>query len=305
MDSAVLALDARNIVGESIVWDAERGALCWVDIVGKKIFRWTPGDATSQQWQMQEIVTSIGLTRDGYAVVGFAKTVELFDFAGRFAPLATVEPDLPENRLNEGVVGPDGSLWVGTMQNNINADGSPRDITASAGSLYRVTPQGAAHRITDDLFGITNSMVWLRNGRFVTADTMQNALYSYAVDGRTGALSDRREFMSGFPRGAPDGSCMDSEGFVWNCRVGGGACLVRMDPDGGIDRIVELPCSWPTSCCFGGENLDILYVTSARFTMEDAHLAANPQEGAIFAIDVGVTGVLPYRFNIDGAAVFP
>ncbi len=60
---------------------------------------------------------------------------------------------------------------------------------------------------------------------------------------------------------------------------------------GRIDRVVELPCSWPTSCTFGGDRLDTLYVTSARYTMGEDHLASRPWEGGLFRIDVGVGGL--------------
>ncbi len=76
--------------------------------------------------------------------------------------------------------------------------------------------------------------------------------------------------LKDYERGLPDGSCMDAEGYLWNCRVVGGSCLVRLDGLGKIDRVIELPCSWPTSCAFGGAALDTLYVTSARFTMAPA-----------------------------------
>jgi sugar lactone lactonase YvrE len=79
--------------------------------------------------------------------------------------------------------------------------------------------------------------------------------------------------------------------------VAGGACLTCTGPDGKIETVIELPCSWPTSCCFGGANLSTLFVTSARFTMSPEHLAANPQEGALFAVDPGVCGMPACRFG--------
>jgi sugar lactone lactonase YvrE len=102
-------------------------------------------------------------------------------------------------------------------------------------------------------------MAWLPGDRFVTADTLANTLYVFEMRG-AGEIVNREIFHAGFPRGLPDGSCLDEEGYLWNCRVAGGACLVRFAPTGAVDRIVELPCSWPTSCTFGGADLGTLYV---------------------------------------------
>jgi sugar lactone lactonase YvrE len=61
--------------------------------------------------------------------------------------------------------------------------------------------------------------------------------------------------------------------------------------------VVDLPCSWPTSCTFGGPDLATLYITSARFTMTAAHLADNPQEGGLFALNPAVRGRPAHLFG--------
>jgi sugar lactone lactonase YvrE len=94
---------------------------------------------------------------------------------------------------------------------------------------------------------------------------------------------------------------MDAEGAVWTCRVVGGACITRTLADGTLDRVIELPCSWPTSCTFGGPGLATLFITSARFTMTPGHLAANPQEGGLFAVQPGIAGVAENRFGQTSA----
>jgi sugar lactone lactonase YvrE len=295
--TAALIFPAQNIVGESLVWDDRAARLVWVDIIGRKIHRLDPETRAQESWDMPDLVTSIGLTKDGGAIVGLSHEIALWDFGGPLVTLAAIEPDRPEIRLNEGVVAPDGSFWVGTMANNIGPDDEPVDIPDDAGRLWRVDPSGHVTLLADDRFGITNTCVWLADGRFITADTMRNEFYSYRWDRQRQRLDDRRIFFAGFPRGFPDGSCIDAEGYIWNCRVAGGNSRARIAPDGSLDRVVELPCSWPTSCAFGGEALDTLYVTSARFTMSAAHLAANPQEGALFAVKPGVRGVVGNRFG--------
>jgi sugar lactone lactonase YvrE len=293
-------LPGTDIAGESIVWDVERQCLFWVDIVGRAIRRFEPANRTQQRWDVQELATSIGLRSDGGAIVGMTKRVALWNFGSSFETLAVPEPDLPGNRLNEGKVAPDGSFWVGTMQNNVDESGAAREITGKTGRYYRIDPAGGVTQLSPDLYGITNGMAWLEDRRFVTADTLDNAIFAYrvGVDGRS--LHDRQSFGAPFPRGLPDGCCLDEEGAVWTCRVARGSSLTRTRPDGTVDKVVELPCSWPTSCTFGGPGLETLFVTSARFTMTPEHLAANPQEGGLFALEPGVAGVLEHRFGQTG-----
>ncbi len=292
---ATLVVDAADIVGESAVYDEGRDAVLWVDIGGKRIHRFLLGERRHQVWPAPDFPTSIGLRADGGAILGLRDRVALWDYGGEFRTLAIVEPDLPDNRLNEGRVGPDGAFWVGTMQNNLHPDGSPKEMTRDSGAIYRVDRDGNVSRLTPREFGVTNTMAWTGDGHFLTADTMRNEIYAY--DYCDGALANKRVFAPALDRGAPDGSCLDSTGRLWNCRVAGGACIACFRPDGRLERLVELPCTWPTSCAFGGSNFGTLYVTSARFTMTAERIAAHPEEGALFGLEVGAQGRPEHRFD--------
>lgn len=296
MPAARLVLAADDIVGESIIWSPGEQALYWVDIVGGRIHRLDPANGAHRHWETPELPTSIGLRRGGGFIVGLRQRVTLWRPDGPFETFAVPEPDKPENRLNEGVVAPDGSFWVGTMQDNINPDRSPREMTASAGALYRIAPDGGVARLTEPDFGITNTMVWTDDGRFVTADTLENTLYVYDYDDRANTLGNRRVFAR-LDRALPDGSTRDKAGNVYNCRVVGGAAVARLGPDGGLLGYLELPCASPTSCTFGGPDLKTLYVTSSRFGLSEAERRARPQEGAVFAIDTGWVGEPSHAFG--------
>jgi sugar lactone lactonase YvrE len=290
-DNVRVVLDCRDHTGESVIWDAGRQRLIWVDIGNKRIHRLDPATGHHETWTTPEFVTSIGLRRDGGAIVGLARRIALWNFGGAFETFAEPEHDRPGNRFNEGKVGPDGHFWVGSMQNNLNDDGSEREMTGRHGALHRIEASGKFVRVTPYDIGISNTMAWTSDGRFLFGDSLANTIYQYDWDVSSNAISNRRTFFADFPRGLPDGSCLDAEGYLWNCRVVGGACVVRVAPDGKVDRIVELPCSWPTSCTFGGPNLGVLYVTSASFALSPAHLAVHPHEGALIAVEVGVRGL--------------
>lgn len=286
-------LPCGNSVGESAVWCARTRRVFWVDIVGRSIHALESGSDRHQSWPTPEIATSIGLREDGGAIVGLSRHVTLWEYEHEFEPLACPEPDLPDNRLNEGKVGPEGAFWVGTMQNNIDAAGEPLPMNRSSGAFYRVWPSGQVETLTPREFGICNTMAWDSAGRFLCADTLLNALYAF--DFQPHGIASRHDFGTPFSRGLPDGSALDAEGFLWNCRVGGG-CVVRFAPDGVVDRIVNLPCSAPTSCTFGGEDLRTLFITSARFGLPSER-RSHPDEGALFAFEPGVAGRPEHLFG--------
>lgn len=294
---ATIAFDARDIVGESVIWSGDEQALYWVDIGGKRIHRLEVADGRHDAWPTPDFPTSIGMRARGGFIVGLAHEVCLWSPGERFETFAVPEPDRPGNRLNEGRVAPDGSFWVSTMQSNLNPDGSPKNMDSHIGAVYRIDPSAAVTQLTPNIYGITNTMAWTSTGNFLFADTLANEIYAFDYDGAAKTIANRRTIVSGFGRGLPDGSCLDSEDALWNCRVVGGAAVARFSETGEQLGLVELPVSWPTSCTFGGHDLTTLYVTSARFTMTTEHLAAHPQEGSLIAVETGIRGIAEPKFT--------
>jgi sugar lactone lactonase YvrE len=82
---------------------------------------------------------------------------------------------------------------------------------------------------------------------------------------------------------------------VWNCRYGGG-CIVRVRPDGNIDRIIEMPVTNITTCTFGGDSLSTLFVTTAGLGAPVSERLA----GGLFALETDVKGQAEKRFRCFG-----
>jgi sugar lactone lactonase YvrE len=195
----------------------------------------------------------------------------------------------PKVRFNDGRADPCGSLWLGSMRNNVNADGSAGEAGGTEGLLFRIDPDGTVREWKRDI-GISNTLAWSPDRtRFYFADSLANRVWVYAYDERTGAIADERVFFEGFPRGAPDGSSMDADGYLWNCRYGG-KCIVRIAPDGTVDRVIEMPVSNVTSCTFGGPDYQTLYVTTASRIGERL-------SGGLFALQTEVRGLSENRFR--------
>ena len=142
--------------------------------------------------------------------------------------------------------------------------------------------------------GIPNTVCWSPDRRhFYFGDTLKNEIRVYDYDIATGEIGPGRPFFAGFERGLPDGSAMDGEGYLWNCRYGGG-CVVRVAPDGSIDRVIDIPAGNVTTCTFGGPELTTLYVTTAAADRApDDRLA-----GSLFAIETGIRGMAENAFSL-------
>jgi sugar lactone lactonase YvrE len=284
-----------DVCGEGAVWHAAENAVYWVDINRFLIHRFQVADASVRSWIFDVPVTALSLTdRDDVLLVVLGSGVILWEPATdrRHDPLFKYEA-WPAVRLNDARSDPRGSLWVGSMRNNIAADGSAIEFGGTDGVLLRLDADGKTSVWRKDI-GISNTMVWSPDRRrFYTGDSIANVIWAYDYDQATGAISNERPFLQGFARGLPDGSAMDAEGFLWNCRYYGN-CVVRVAPDGKIDRVVEMPVKNITTCCFGGADLKTLFVTTAS-----AHAPLGDRlAGSLFAIRTEVKGQAENRFGL-------
>jgi sugar lactone lactonase YvrE len=283
-----------DVCGEGAVWHAAHNAVYWTDINRFLIHRLNLADSSVRTWSFDEPVTALALTdREDVLVVVLGSQVILWEPAldARRDPLFRLD-GWPMVRLNDGRCDPRGSLWVGSMRNNINAGGSSSAVGGQDGILVRVDPDGKVTSWRKDI-GISNTLAWSPDRRhFYFGDTLRNLIWVYDYDSSTGAISKERPFLQGFTRGYPDGSAVDSEGFLWNCRFYGN-CIVRVAPDGTIDRVVEMPVKNITTCTFGGADLRTLFVTTASSEAP----RGEGLSGNLFSIQTAVRGQPENRFR--------
>ena len=123
--------DLRAELGEGPVWSEVEQSLFFVDILGRRIHRFTPATGQTTSWIAPARVSFIVPVASGGFLCGLENGLRQFDPAnGRFGPLHPIEPLLTDNRLNDGHVDPQGRLWFGSMHD-------PEE--AATGSLYRLT----------------------------------------------------------------------------------------------------------------------------------------------------------------------
>ncbi|WP_366656137.1 SMP-30/gluconolactonase/LRE family protein [Fodinicurvata sp. EGI_FJ10296] len=293
-DKVERLVESADLVGEGPVWYS--GLLYWVDIVGKVVKSLDPETGAMDSWPTPEFVSAVIPRRDGGFLLPMVSGIFQQSTADG-TPTLCCSPDAarPGNRFNDAGVDPRGRLWAGSMQNNINDDATPREMDRWSGALFRIDPDRTVTEFETGL-GIANTFAWSPDEtRFYFAETLDGSIHVYDFDADSGEIAAKRLFARTEGRGAPDGSCVDVDGCLWNARFGGGV-VIRYRPDGEIDRILEMPVPNVTSCTFIGPRLDRLAITTARFGMSATELDRYPDAGHLFVADVGTQGLATVPF---------
>lgn len=278
MQTAVKLSTPPLSLGEGCMWHAARHMLCFVDIDGKKIYGFR---------EKEGIVFEIGTPdRVGFIVpcgkdliAGVRDTLCFVDIDSH-----TVEPKLCLNlpdwiRFNDGKCAPDGNLWAGIMTYE-----RTRPDTATCGALYGIGRGGIFQTLAP--MNIPNGMAW-RGSTYYHTDTATGCIdaYDYADSG----ISNRRVVVDTAGK-SPDGFCIDDDDMLWAALWGSGR-IQRFDPETGaaMSEYVEVNERNASCCCFGGDDMRTMYITTA---------SENGEQGGLYSCRMDVTGPAPYDCTI-------
>jgi sugar lactone lactonase YvrE/DNA-binding IclR family transcriptional regulator len=282
-DDVASVVPTTAFLGEGPTWLPNERKLALVDILAPAIIIADPRDGSFQSHSMPELVGAVVPRRRGGFIAAMQTGLKAVDLeTGAVTTIAAPEATKPGNRFNDGKCDRRGRFWAGTLA---------IDTTPGHGSLYRLDPDGRCTCVESG-FHVSNGLGWSPDDRtFYFTDSGAKRIYAYDFDVETGTLANRRVFVD-VPEGsgAPDGMAVDAEGFVWSAHWDGW-CITRYDPQGRVDRVINLPVPRPTSCAFGGPDFTTLYVTSARIRLSVQQLAEAPLSGSVFAIQTGVKGL--------------
>jgi L-arabinonolactonase len=271
----------QNILGEGPWWSVSEQRLYWIDITGKAFFRLNPATGEIETFELELVIGSMAPNSDGRIIMATEDGLALWDYESRRMTVLTDNiAHQPEGRFNDGKVDRRGRFWAGTM--------APQPT----GYFYKVELDGSVHQMERGI-KTSNGLGWSPDNTIMYyCDSGPATIYAYDFDIDAGTLSNRRIFRK-FDRpneGTSDGLTVDAEGYLW-VAFWDGWRVVRFSPDGEIDREIKMPVQRPTSCIFGGPDLDILYVTSAREGLSEADMAGQPLAGGLFRIQTDVKGL--------------
>jgi len=275
-----IAVRANAKLAEGPRWDAATRRLLWVDIEGCELHVFESGE--DRAIGLEAMVGAAAPTTGGAALVALADRLALVDLADESVRTLVRLPHGPATRSNDGACDAAGRFWIGTMG---------LDLTPGAGALYRY--DGSLQRVLDGVT-LSNGLGWTPDDtRMYYIDSTVYRVDVFDFELASGRLDERRPFVS-FDKsdGIPDGLTVDDEGGVWVALYGGG-CVRRYDERGRLDAVLEVPAENVTSCCFGGDDGRLLFVTTAA------------PDGNVYVTQPGVGGPPAHVFHAGGTRTAP
>lgn len=276
----IITPDYRALLAEGPVWhggwvwyvDIQRGSLCRVRLDGTGF----------ERRELAKLLGAAAPCDDGRWMLAYERGLMLYDWD---RDVREEVSDLLEGtglRMNDGKPDPAGRFWVGSMAFRRGAD--------PAGFYCYEHGRGIATHLTG--VRISNGLDWSDDRKTMYyIDTMTYKVDLFDFDLEKGAISNRRPLVElDREKGGPDGMTLDAEGHAW-VAFWGGNCVRRFDGQTGeLLREVAVPAAHVTSCCFAGEDLDRLVITSASEGLSEEELAKQPGAGRVMVTDVGVKG---------------
>ncbi|MEM9339131.1 MAG: SMP-30/gluconolactonase/LRE family protein [Bacteroidota bacterium] len=284
-------MEAR--LGEGAIWNHETQELFWVDIVGKRLHILEPATREHRSLPTPSMISTVVPVTDSLCIVALQDGAYFMDTNnGDLTHYVSLDTANTETRLNDGKCDPAGRFWVGSM----HMPGKKAD-----GKLYMIEEDGKV-AVQMDSVTISNGIVWTKDQKTMYyIDTPTGEISAFDFDRRTGDIGNRRTAVN-IPDtlGFPDGMAIDEEDKLW-VGLWNGNAVARFDPENGsLMQKIKVPAHNVTACAFGGENLDSLFITSARIGMTPEELEKYPDAGSIFVAVPGVKGVKSDFFRLEG-----
>ena len=271
--------------GEGPFWDAPTGRLLCVDVLAGVVVAVSPAGTLSRHKVPSRAATVVRRRQSGGFVIATERgLVGADEDLSEFESIAGIPGD-PAVRTNDGGCDPFGGFVIGTMA---------YDARPNAGAVWRVAPDHNVAQLLSPV-SISNGVQWSSDGtRVFYVDTPTGRVDAFDVEPGSGAWSGRRAHIEiDHERGHPDGMAIDESDGLWVAMWGGGV-VDHYDVDGRLVETIRVPgITQPSSCVFGGDKRDVLYITTSRQGLPEAN---EPDAGAVFAVQTGIRGATQSSF---------
>jgi sugar lactone lactonase YvrE len=295
-------------LGESPFWHPHEQMLYWVDSTGRQLLRADVATGAIEAWDMPSEPGCIAPAASGGLVIALRDAVfRARQWGGLLTRIVTLDYDPAQMRANDGKCDALGRFWFGTLdETRVNGNAALYCLDCRAGKpvLERKTDPATLPATTG------NGLAWSPDNRTLYwADTASHRVHAWDFDVGNGAMAAPRVFLqfdakptdwqfdphtltdvaAGYA-GRPDGAAVDVQGNYYIAMYEGRR-LCKFSPAGELRASWAIPAQCPTMPCFGGADLQTLYLTSARQKRSAAELAALPLSGCVFFMRVDVPGL--------------
>ncbi len=279
--------DTKDKLGESPIWVEEESSIYWVDIKRFLIHKLDIINNHKTSWTFNESIGCIAYINKNLFIAGTQLGFKFVDLkSNRLIPIINPEPNYTNNRFNDGKCDNKGRFYAGSM-NDIGNE--------PTGSFY-ILYNDLTYKKIDEGYEITNGPTFsVDSKKIYFTDTRKGEIYVSNLN-EDGTLIEKKIFIS-IPaiEGKPDGMTFDQEGCLW-VALFGGSCLNRYNQKGIKIDSIQMPVSCITSCVFGGENLDILFITTSSHKLNDQQKKNEPLAGSLFKTKLNIGGYKTNKF---------
>ncbi len=269
------------LVGECPTWDEKKKLLYNVDIRGKCYYVTDYASGKKEKISVPQMLGCMALCEDGDLILSMEDGVYFRSAEGKLS-FAHRPCDIKGLRFNDGKVGPDGAYYVGTADEH------------GAGAFYRLS-NGVLTELFDGC-GCSNGLDWSSdNKKLYYCDSRKQKIEVFDFSVKEHNLSNRRTILDIPERdGSADGMTIDAKGNLW-VAVWGGWCVLNVEAETGrILKKIELPVEQVSSCCFAGDDMRDLIITTAAVRTS---LDKQPHAGNTFRYRTDVPGVHINRYQ--------
>lgn len=291
--NANLLLHTPAQLGEGAIWDSQTQLLYWVDINGKTVNIYNPTEKTNTCFNVfKRPGTVIPIDSENVLVALEDGLVTLNIKTGKIVyQLQTPQFETNSLRFNDGKCDKNGRFWVGTMDLNAKKEAG---VLYSLQNNFILKPEVSKTTIS-------NGITWNADDtKMYYIDTTTSHISCFDYDLLTGNIKNRTEIVTINPNlGYPDGMTIDNKGMLWVALWDGFAVACFNPNTGEMLHKINIPAPKITSCAFGGPNLDVLYITTARVDMSVDELEKYPLSGSLFYAKTGTVGVEANAFKMS------
>lgn len=283
-------IETHNTLGECVLWDERQQSVWWTDIHESRLYRYHLQQRHLTTYMLPERLASFGFTeKDEWLICAFASGFALYQpDSQQIDWIAQPEKDATGTRFNDGRVDRQGRFWAGTM--------CERQPMEPAGNLYCLTGR-KVKKVLSDIY-IANSICWSPDStQFYFADSPRYRIQRFDFDAATGTPRQPQIFATTTSPQEPDGSTVDADGNLWNA-VWGGSKVVRHLNNGSDALEMALPVSQPTCVAFGGSEMNLLCISTAKIGLSAEQLNREPDAGNLLIYQTSYRGLPESRFRI-------